>query len=398
MFREMLRRYIVAYEREFDRIHREEIYKWQAVQWFQKTWHIDAEDFAAMVEYSLKETQNLLAASNYLPKRLIVENAEWNPQAVRAAFVDLFDEERELLERIENFQTRLRELTDRQSDKKRNSYQDHRAIMVYLNVRYPDTYYLYKFEMFRVFAEKLHYDYRPIKGRLTNVTQYLNACERVRDELMRNDRVLKRHMQRIGEKEYSDPQYHILTQDLIYAISRGLTLHGAPSLSVEPRLTLTQVNVEPQQAQRRVLEFQGRTIDFEGQQRYYRRVGRAGEDLVFQFEREKYGAAVEHKSKSEGDGLGYDILSVDDRGNHKYIEVKTTTSGQDTPFFMSANELERSRQEGDRYFLYRLFNFNEQLMAAEYYVLQGDLSQYCTYPTEYQVIPKVEKVGSFGLS
>lgn len=85
-------------------------------------------------------------------------------------------------------------------------------------------------------------------------------------------------------------------------------------------------------------------------------------------------------------------------GGTTNIEVKTTTSGQDTPFFMSANELERSRQEGDRYFLYRLFNFNEQLMAAEYYVLQGDLSQYCTYPTEYQVIPKVEKVGSFGLS
>lgn len=386
MFRELLRHYIDAYEREFDRINREEIYKWQAVQWFQEKWNIDADDFAAMLESALKKTSNLLAASNYFPERMIVENAKKDPQAVRTAFIDLFDEERQLLERIETFQTRLREMTDCESGRKKNSYQDHRAVMVYLTLQYPDTYYFYKYEMFKTFANKLHYDYRPTKGRLTNVTEYLNVCERVRDELMLHGRVLKCHMRRIGEEEYPDSQYHILTQDIIYAVSSGLTLDSEPSPSTEPRLTLTRVNIELQKAGETPREFRGRTFDFEGRQRHNRRVGRAGEDLVFEVERKKYGDRVEHKSKSEGDGLGYDILSVDDQGNRKFIEVKTTSSDQDTPFFISANELARSTHEGNSYFLYRLFNFDEQSMVADYYVLQGDLSQYCKYPTGYKVI------------
>jgi hypothetical protein len=32
------------------------------------------------------------------------------------------------------------------------------------------------------------------------------------------------------------------------------------------------------------------------------------------------------------------------------------------------------------------FNFDEQSMVADYYVLPGNLSQYCKYPTGYKVI------------
>ena len=52
-------------------------------------------------------------------------------------------------------------------------------------------------------------------------------------------------------------------------------------------------------------------------------------------------------SQEDGDGAGYDIRSFDFSGGERLIEVKTTTGGQMTPFYLSENEralsAERSR-------------------------------------------------------
>jgi hypothetical protein len=56
-------------------------------------------------------------------------------------------------------------------------------------------------------------------------------------------------------------------------------------------------------------------------------------------------AQVSHISVERGDGLGYDILSFEPDSRERLIEVKTTRFGEYTPFYVSANELEVSRQE-----------------------------------------------------
>src|SRR5687768_13847740 len=145
---EILRRYISEYEREFSRIHDKEIYKWRAVKQFQDNWDPNAVNFAAMLSLSLSKTHNLMAAANYLPRRMIINNAKSNPKAVRKLFVDLFDEENDVFERILSFQDGIAEINSRKFPGK-NSYQDTRAVLVYLNLRYPDNYYFYKFEMFK---------------------------------------------------------------------------------------------------------------------------------------------------------------------------------------------------------------------------------------------------------
>lgn len=102
---------------------------------------------------------------------------------------------------------------------------------------------------------------------------------------------------------------------------------------------------------------------------------------------------ITHSAKTDGDGLGFDILSFDDEGNPKYIEVKTTKGQVDKPFYISGSELERSKKEGDNYYLYRLSNFDEKKMIADFIVLQGDLSRFCVNATEYEVVVKAsEKV------
>jgi hypothetical protein len=96
-----------------------------------------------------------------------------------------------------------------------------------------------------------------------------------------------------------------------------------------------------------------------------RSLGLAGEDFALRFERwrlAQLGAAqlaerVIHVSQTEGDGLGYDIRSFEPDGSTRFIEVKTTSFGERTPFFVSANELRFARENAPQFHLYRLFEF-----------------------------------------
>ena len=104
MNRELLRNYIFEYEKEFAHIHDKEIYKWQAVKQFQDVWNPDTEDFPEMLALALSKTDNLMAAGNYFPREMIIKVAKERPQTVKELFLDLFDEEADLLERVDIFQ------------------------------------------------------------------------------------------------------------------------------------------------------------------------------------------------------------------------------------------------------------------------------------------------------
>ena len=92
-----------------------------------------------------------------------------------------------------------------------------------------------------------------------------------------------------------------------------------------------------------------------------------------------------HISKEKGDGLGYDILSYDLDGNVKYIEVKTTKGKCNSTFFITQNELEKSKIVKEKYFLYRLYDFDENNDSSNILKIQGDLSSLCNTPLNYKV-------------
>ncbi|MDX1477600.1 MAG: DUF3883 domain-containing protein, partial [Saprospiraceae bacterium] len=100
---------------------------------------------------------------------------------------------------------------------------------------------------------------------------------------------------------------------------------------------------------------------------------------------DKLATQVEWVSQSEGDGAGFDILSKNFNGSDKYIEVKTTRLGKETPFFFSRNELRFSQRNRDSYHLYRLFNFGQK---ARMFKKLGDFDSTCTfYPFMYKGFP-----------
>lgn len=136
---------IASYKADFSKYIADELYKWRAVKHFQDNWDIDAEDFAMMLNDSLKKTGNLLASRNFYPCKMINDYASLYPEEVRALFRRLYDEGQDLEERVKSFKMGIIDVHKRWDvvgDKK--DYHSEHVVSTYLWLRYPDKYYIYK--------------------------------------------------------------------------------------------------------------------------------------------------------------------------------------------------------------------------------------------------------------
>lgn len=130
----------------------------------------------------------------------------------------------------------------------------------------------------------------------------------------------------------------------------------------------------------------GRAVNYLELQARNSALGRAGEELVLQYEqqrlsragRESLAARVQHVAATQGASAGFDVLSFEESGEERLIEVKTTTWGLDTPFYVTAHERRFSKERADRYHLYRLFDFRvEPKPSTRRLILRGPLPRTC---------------------
>ncbi len=111
------------------------------------------------------------------------------------------------------------------------------------------------------------------------------------------------------------------------------------------------------------------------------KLGYLGELAVFEFEKQRLtDLGLETRIDEikwvakEFDGYGYDLISLDiinDKIVTIYIEVKTTISNENTDFFISHNEVLASDEYGERYFIYRIHNIQNN--HADIYRINGTI-------------------------
>jgi hypothetical protein len=349
MNQQIIKDYIADYKQEFGRINREEIYKWKAIKHFQEHFDLEAPNFSANLDTSLHEAQNLLVSENYFPNATLVKNAAIESERVREMFRILFDEDFDLKERIESFRADFKVL-NRENYGEDNDYQDHRAIIVYLVLRYPERYFLYKFSMFKDFAQIADYPYQPKQGKIENIGQFNNLCDFVKEQIENDQELLTMHARRLDESCYRDRELNVLTQDFIYALVKHLK-RPIPEGRVNGLPTPTSLKLQKAGELKLKIApptFSGALINYIQNDIENKRTGDAGELWVVRYEEEylksigrsDFAKKVKHVAKSEGDGLGYDILSFTEDGEEKYIEVKTTKGDFHSTFYITRNELE----------------------------------------------------------
>lgn len=392
MNKQVIKYYINEYKDKFEYVNQQEIYKWKAVKQFQDNWNIDATDFYSMLENSLKLVDNLLDSGQYFPKRMLFKNTEATPEKIRTLFKYLFDENYDIYERIDLFRSDFKKI-NQENFVDLKDYQDHRAIIVYLTLQFPDRYYFYKQRMFKAFTDIIDYRFKPVAGRIENIGQYQTLCSLLKHELAKDQELLKLHKNRISEDCYYDESLNILTQDFIYAVVVHLKPAKISTTKEAVILSITKVKSSEIENIETSIDFTPKTVNYIQNNIENKRIGDLGELWVIEYEKQKLIQAnkqklaekISHISKAKGDGLGYDILSYDLNGNKIFIEVKTTKKDVNTTFYITRNELERSRKEKDMYLLYRVYNFDEKTEKGELLIIKGDLSNLCNIPLTYKV-------------
>ena len=201
-----------------------EKYKWEAVKFFQDNWDVNAANFAAMLTLSLSKTYNLLASMNNFPARMIEKFAETAPEDVRAMFISLFDESKDVVTRITDFKDKSSILLEKYGNGAGQHYQYENAVSTYLWLRYPDKYYIYKYGEIKTVADELGSDYQFKKGVYAdNLRNFYNFYDELCVEIKKDEELVRLLKSQITEDCYQDPEYRTLTIDVGFYISRNFT-------------------------------------------------------------------------------------------------------------------------------------------------------------------------------
>ena len=147
--------------------------------------------------------------------------------------------------------------------------------------------------------------------------------------------------------------------------------------------------------------FIARKVDWEKARDRNNEIGDQGEEFVLEFEIDRLIETlaidrtcatqnVQHLSRLQGDGLGYDIASINDDGSPRYIEVKTTSGDFNQPFYMSKNERHFFEEYGNSAFIYRVYNFNRETRRGDVRIItQTELFSNFNFDTiTWQVTPR----------
>ena len=226
MFNQLrLKEALRQYKKDFVATHwNEEKYKWEAVKCFQDNWDIHAADFEDMLSQSLSKTSNLLASTNNFPAGMIIEFAHAAPEKVRAMYMDLFDESKDVFGRIESFKKQSNILLKKYKSTAKQHYQHENAITTYLWLRYPDKYYVYKYSEARSVSNKLDSNYKFKKGSYTdNLKSFYDFYNEIRESLKRDSTLIDLFKSQLTDDCYPDSELRTLTFDVGFYISRNIS-------------------------------------------------------------------------------------------------------------------------------------------------------------------------------
>ncbi len=212
---------IAGYKEYFPEHWKNEKYKWIAIKHFQDNWDIDAPDFAEMLQRSLSKTENLLASINNFPARMILVYAKLYPEEVRNAFRELFDESIDFSKRITAFKNKADEWLKKTPDNAKQHYQNEYSISIYLWLRYPDKYYIYKYSEAKEVANELESDYIIKKGKAeANAVSTFSMYDEIR-EVIKSDVQIRDMLENALDADcYPDPELVTVTIDVGFYISR----------------------------------------------------------------------------------------------------------------------------------------------------------------------------------
>ena len=168
----------------------------------------------------------------------------------------------------------------------------------------------------------------------------------------------------------------------------SLSIKLEPGLNIEKQIQKQKFIINDAPEKKSKLKREGVTKDKFRQLKVYNNpdadkklkdIGNKGEQYIIEYEIERLTQAnkaeladkIKHISLVN-DAAGYDILSFNEDGSERYIEVKTTKGPIGTDFFISPGEIKFSKINKE-YYIYRVFEFLPEKMTGKIYIKKGDV-------------------------
>ena len=395
---------IQAYIRNWSYINGLEIYKWIAIKHFQENFFQIEVPYVERLRKSLEKTANLLIAPTYFAKGMLIEVSESKPTISETLIMDLFDELKPLKERVlayqKNFARTIKEMAEEgHSDwygrNNLQTFQDVHAISVYLAMCFPNKYYIYKYSIFKEFSNIVGYKIQNGNA-VDRFIEFNELCVLVKKELLSEIGFISYYDSWMKDNAFDDSNYNLLTQDFIYSAVRHLSFNASNKSDKKKPIekSVNQIDADEFPHIDSIIpnSFKGNlNVDYAKKDHLFRSLGLLGEKWAITYEQERLNKLgidyqVRHASVLDGDGIGYDIKSVEDDGiTPRYIEVKTTTGGIGQSFFYSDNELAFSEKNSVHYYIYRIYNFKSTTQKADILIIHGSLKSLCGRPVSYKV-------------
>ena len=165
-----LQKALVQYKQDFiPKQWKNEKYKWEVVKHFQDNWDVNAADFTDMLHRALSKTNNLLTSQNNYPAKMIEKLSIATAEEVRAMYIALFDESKDVVERIITFKDKSTILLKWYGNGAGQHYQHENAVSTYLWLRYPDKY------VYQMSGNKISVRTLDLNCEFSDITEQLKA-------------------------------------------------------------------------------------------------------------------------------------------------------------------------------------------------------------------------------
>lgn len=218
--------YIIEFKRHLKSQRREEVlYKWESLRNFQNNWNLAREDLKEMYNQSLQntETVRLWKANQYFPKHSMMLFCDLQPDYVKFAFDDLFNEEKAIDGRMDRFVFYCDQLLEAYKEKyplkiENNHYHHYEMISLYLTFRYPELYTLYDFDIFKYTLINLGSRNIP---KLNDVERFFKISRTLGKFLDKDEEVWNLHQKRLNPSKHFQGKSLLLVNEFCEVISRN---------------------------------------------------------------------------------------------------------------------------------------------------------------------------------
>ncbi len=222
-FNKAITAYITYLPEHFD----DEVFKWEAIKCFQDNWDLSNENFAKMLSSSLAKTASLLDVKFNFPCGMIKKYAEHDPGTVKQMFIDLFDETKDLAVRIDSFIASSKNLQKKYPDLGNKDFQNSNVSSVYLWLKYPEKYYIYKPTIDKNVLELLCSDIELTGGNGYKVKQFYSFMDAVKAELIKNKTITDYVENHLTDESWKKDSSCTITNDFVFFVGNFLDDYSA---------------------------------------------------------------------------------------------------------------------------------------------------------------------------